>query len=77
MQDRNRAVSYSDCVSAIAGLNPEEQLRLLEVISSKLRRTLGRKDATQSIMKLEGLGAEIWEGIDAQEYVQDERKAWD
>ena len=30
-----------------------------------------------SIMELEGLGADIWEGIDAQEYVRKERESWD
>jgi hypothetical protein len=29
-----------------------------------------------SIMELCGLGAEIWEGIDAQEYVNRERASW-
>lgn len=31
----------------------------------------------RSIMELHGLGAEIWEGIDAQEYVNELRKEWD
>ena len=31
----------------------------------------------RSIMELHGLGAEIWEGIDAQEYVDELRKEWD
>ena len=30
-----------------------------------------------SLMELEGLGAEIWQGIDAQEYVNELRKEWD
>jgi len=28
-------------------------------------------------LELEGLGAEIWKGIDAQEYVMKERESWD
>ena len=28
-------------------------------------------------MELHGLGAEIWEGVDAQEYVNELRKEWD
>jgi|YNPNPStandDraft_1061719.scaffolds.fasta_scaffold51535_3 excisionase family DNA binding protein len=31
----------------------------------------------RSIMELHGLGREIWEGIDAQEYVNELRKEWD
>jgi len=30
----------------------------------------------RSILELEGLGIEIWEGIDAQEYVDRERRSW-
>jgi hypothetical protein len=31
----------------------------------------------RSLLELEGLGAEIWEGVDAQEYVNELRKEWD
>ncbi len=30
-----------------------------------------------SIMELEGLGKEIWQKIDAGEYIRQERKTWD
>lgn len=30
-----------------------------------------------SIMGLEGLGKEIWEGIDVAEYIRQERDSWD
>jgi hypothetical protein len=29
-----------------------------------------------SIMALEGLGKEIWHGLDAQEYINQERASW-
>jgi plasmid stability protein len=32
---------------------------------------------TLSMMGLEGLGKEIWEGIDAAEYIRRERDSWD
>ena len=32
---------------------------------------------TRSLLELEGLGAEIWESVDAQEYVNELRKEWD
>ena len=31
----------------------------------------------RSVTEFEGLGKEIWEGIDAQEYVNEERKTWE
>jgi plasmid stability protein len=41
-----------------------------------LDHTLDR-EKTLSIMGLEGLGKEIWEGIDAAEYIRGERDSWD
>ena len=32
--------------------------------------------ATHSLRELRGLGAKTWEGIDAQEYVNEERRSW-
>lgn len=56
-------------------LTSDEQLRLLEDIVAIVRRrmiSLPRR----SIMELEGLGKEIWQGVDAQEYVDQERDSW-
>jgi len=33
-------------------------------------------ESRTSILELRGLGKEIWKGIDAQEYVDRERAAW-
>ena len=30
-----------------------------------------------SLLELEGLGAELWQGVDAQEYVNELRAEWD
>jgi hypothetical protein len=62
----------------IKGLPSAEQLRLVEMIAKNIASTAeGVRPKTRSIMELEGLGAEIWEGIDAQEYVNQLRKEWD
>ena len=37
----------------------------------------GEEREQHSILDLAGLGAEIWEGIDAQEYVNQLRDEWD
>ena len=31
----------------------------------------------RSIMELQGLGREVWEGTDASEHVESERRAWE
>jgi hypothetical protein len=65
-----------DYVRGIEGLRPEEQLTLVEIISVKLRKLLRQKKPSHSIMELEGLGAYIWKDMDAQRYVNEERKSW-
>ncbi len=65
----------------------EDALRVAEKLSKTDQRRLARKllretEATApkervSIMELEGLGKEIWEGIDTDAYIKTERDSWD
>lgn len=57
-------------------LTPDEQLRLLEDLAGLIRQQVLPK-RKHSILELEGLGQEIWKGIDAQEYINQERDSWD
>jgi len=62
----------------IKPLNPAERLSLTAMIIQDLAATMPKETPRQrSLLELEGLGAEIWEGIDAQEYVNELRKEWD
>lgn len=60
-------------------LPAEERLQLVEMVKEELPTgpRIESKEHKRSIMELHGLGAEIWEGIDAQEYVNELRKEWD
>ncbi len=63
----------------IKPLSPDEQIKLLAKIAEELANGKDTKEPTKkrSIMELHGLGAEIWEGIDAQEYVDELRNEWE
>ncbi len=51
-----------------------DQLRLIELISRGVANHFEAKgQKTRSLLELEGVGAEIWEGVDAQEYVNELR----
>jgi hypothetical protein len=59
-------------------LSAAERLRLASLITGDLAATAATETPPKrSILELEGLGKEIWEGIDAQEYVNELRKEWD
>jgi hypothetical protein len=77
MATKKLTLRFEDYVKGIECLKPDEQLNLIEIISARLKANLKRKKPKHSIMELEGLGAPIWKGIDAQQYVSKERKSWD
>ncbi|MDQ3181435.1 MAG: hypothetical protein M3Q33_13045 [Acidobacteriota bacterium] len=60
----------------IKPLPNNEKLRLIAKVSSDLVENETEKPK-RSIMELHGLGAEIWEEIDAQEYVNELRNEWE
>lgn len=67
--------AYHDIVSRFGALTPSEQELLVHELTSAVagRLSSGRR---RSIMELQGLGKEIWQGIDAGEYVRQERASW-
>lgn len=67
---------YEHVLELAQQLGPAEQLRLLEDLAHWVRQEIAPA-RHRRILELEGLGAEIWEGIDAQEYVRQERASWD
>lgn len=69
------ATSYENVLRNVESLSRAEQLRLLSELAEYLRKH-GAPEARTSILELQGLGKEIWRGIDAQEYVDRERAAW-
>ena len=67
--------TYQEMLEGVKRLRPEEQLRLLEELVAFLRRRLPTQPR-RSILELQGLGKQIWQGMDAQAYVEQERNAW-
>ena len=69
-------MTYTEILTQIRELEPIEQADLLAALAGIVRQQLPQRKR-RSILELEGLGAEIWEGINAREYVRREREAWD
>jgi hypothetical protein len=67
--------TYDQLLAQASRLPPVDQLRLLEGLAALVRQQIAPA-AAQSVTALRGLGKEIWQGIDAQEYVNQERAAW-
>lgn len=69
--------TYHEVRRLAESLTPDEQMQLIEDLFGLIRQrvTLTSKPK-RSILELRGLGKEIWNGIDAQEYVNQERDSW-
>ena len=68
---------YNDLLKRVSHLSRQEKVDLLAELATQLRDdSQMSRDRKRSIMELEGLGEEIWAGIDAQEYVNRERDSW-
>jgi hypothetical protein len=68
--------TYERVLAQARRLALEDQLRLLEGLVILLRQQMVPAPR-HSVTALRGLGKEIWRGIDAQDYVDRERAAWD
>ena len=65
---------YDEALRHVRSLSPSDQKRLLMELTEQLEAS---PKGTLSILSLQGLGKEVWNGIDAQEYVNQERDSWD
>jgi hypothetical protein len=68
-------VSYNRVVSEIKELNMADQLRLLEEMAGLIRRRT-TDDHSRSILELRGKGKQLWQRIDVQKYIDEERASW-
>jgi hypothetical protein len=68
--------TYEQVLNLTRHLDLPEQLQLLEALSRIVRYQVENK-TVHSVMELEGLGADIWNGMDAQDYINKERSSWD
>ena len=65
-----------DLLNQIRALDPSEQRQLIVEIQRMLVSN-ERRTPVPRILDLSGLGKEIWEGIDVDAYLNNERDSWD
>jgi hypothetical protein len=69
------SLSTVQILSQIQSLPEDEQRDLIEQLNALV--STWDDEPRPRITDLEGLGEEIWQGIDAQDYVNQERDSWD
>ena len=65
---------YDNTRKSIEALSPVDQLRLVAELISRLGGELTREP--RILLELEGLGREVWDGTDVDEYLRRERWSW-
>jgi hypothetical protein len=58
-------------------LSPIERIELIKGLVDLMGETTPSVEAKRSLRELRGLGKEIWTGIDAQTYINEQRDEWD
>ena len=66
---------YDQAKRSVQALGPADQLRLIADIVGRLS---GGPDLhpRRSLLELQGLGKGIWQGLDVDEYLRQERSSW-
>ena len=75
-------MTLQDIIHEAQALSAEERRELIKALVDTLVGPETGIDSEhphkkRSLMELAGLGAEIWQGVDAQEYVNQLRSEWD
>lgn len=60
-----------ELIEAASQLAPAERERLIRALTQKA------PERKRHITELRGLGKEIWQGVDAQDYINAERDSWE
>lgn len=69
--------TLDEAVVASESLSPSDQLRLIGILSERLRSELEQGIEPIDMLSLAGLGAEIWKDLDIPTYLEQERSSWD
>lgn len=66
-----------DILEEIRALSLEERKQLMKLMVDTLTDPPAAPQNKHSLRELRGLGKEIWQGIDAQQYIDKMREEWD
>ena len=67
---------YEAARKSVEALSATDQLRLVAELTTRLSHELN-PEQPRSPMELEGLGREIWNDVNVDEYLRRERESWD
>jgi hypothetical protein len=73
----SQTVTLDAVLYANEQLSLADQLRLISLLSERLRSEMDQDDGPVDMLSLAGLGAELWQAIDVAVYLEQERASWE
>jgi hypothetical protein len=70
-------MTIQEMIQEARSLSVEERKQLIKALVDIVNEPEEEAPKKRNIMEFLGLGAEIWDGIDAQEYVNQLRSEWE
>ncbi|MCA0454999.1 MAG: hypothetical protein LCI00_13585 [Chloroflexi bacterium] len=70
-------MTIQEMIQEARTLSVEERKQLIKALVDIVNEPEAAPPKKRNLLELAGLGAEIWEGIDPQEYVNQLRSEWD
>jgi hypothetical protein len=71
------SIEVSKVVQEISKLKKKQRMEVLKKLVLLLDRPQGATKRKPKLTDLAGLGAEVWKGVDPDEYVKNIRAEWD
>ena len=69
--------TLNNVLEASQQLSAADQLRLIGLLSEQLRGKLDAQEPQIDLLSQAGLGADLWQEIDVDTYIEQERASWD
>lgn len=70
-------MTIAEILSEARSLSIEERKQLMKGLIDLLAEPVSSAPKSHHLRELRGLGKEIWQGVDAQVYVDQQRDEWD
>ncbi len=68
--------AYREVLNQVERLTDDEKLQLLEDLAAMLRHNVTTRPG-HNVMEFSGFAKELWQGIDVEKYIDEERNSWD
>ena len=73
----DKAITLDQVLDTSVQLSIPDQLRLISLLAQRLRGHMSGDGEPVDMLSTLGLGAELWQEVDTDAYIDQERASWD